>query len=185
MEHPGEVWQEFDYTGERLGGIEPVSFDEEKVKLVGGTAVMLYRYKDGGVEYLFQHRSKKLMGNPDKWDVSAGGHTNLDEPIIDTAVRESREEIGAEIEKDKLEFAARYLRWKVLVNLYFYDWTEREDNFHFDDEEVEEVKWVKYSELQSFLPNLKQAFREDEVAMHYLKKWNKKILDRYGNDQAE
>ena len=69
----------------------------------------------------------------------------MDEPILDTAVRESREEIGAEIEKDKLEFAASYLRWKVIVNLFFYNWSKNEDNFHFDDGEVEEVKWVKYS----------------------------------------
>ena len=181
MEHPGEVWQEFDYNGERLGGIDPVHLDEDKVKFFGGSAIMLYRFKDGEVEFLFQHRSKYLKGNPDKWDVSAGGHNNLDEKIIDTIVRESREEIGAEIDKDKLEFAGTYLRWRVFVSLYFYDWTGREDNFHFDDQEVEEVKWIKYSKLDEFLPNLKQLLREDEVFMHFLEEWNQKILEKYEN----
>ncbi len=164
MEHPGEIWQEFDYNGERLGGIEPYALDEEKVKLFGGVALMLYRVRNGEVEFLFQHRSKYLKANADKWDVSAGGHINLDEPVLDSLIRETREEIGIEIDREKVEFAATYLRWKVLVNLYFYNWGDRADEFSFDDQEVEEVKWVKYSELNDFFPNLKWwSYEEDKV----------------------
>ena len=181
MEHEGEVWQELDYNGERLGGIVPAELDEDKVKLFYGTAVMLYRFKDGEVEYLFQHRSKFLKGNPDKWDVSAGGHVNLGESEIDGMVREAREEIGANLEKDKLEFAASFLRWKVCVVLYFYDWTDRVDDFKFNDQEVEEVKWVKYSELEDFWPNLKHILVNDEIFKYYLKEWNKRILEKYAN----
>ena len=181
MEHPGEVWQELDFNGERLGGIVPAELDEDKVKLFYGSAVMLYRFKDGEVEYLFQHRSKFLKGNPDKWDVSAGGHVNLDEPRLDAVMRETREEIGVELERDKLELAASYLRWKVFVVLYFYDWTGREDEFCFDDKEVEEVKWVKYSELESFEPNFKRGLVDDEVFRYYLNEWNTKTLEKYEN----
>lgn len=183
MEHPGEVWQEFNYDGERLGGIDPATYDENKVKLFGGVAIMLYRMRDGEVEFLFQHRSKYLIGNPDKWDVSAGGHINLNENNIDAVVRESKEEIGAEIKRDKLEFVATYLRWDVLVSLYFYDWKDEKDNFHFDDKEVEEVKWVKYSELDDFLPNVKRILIEDKVFRCYLDEWNTKILEKYGNSK--
>ena len=181
MEHPGEVWQEFDRNGERLGGIDPANLDRDKVKFFGGAAIMLYRFRDGEVEFLFQHRSKHLLSDPDKWDVSAGGHINLDEQRIDTVVRESREEIGAQIEKDKLEFAGTYLGRKLFVSLYFYDWTGREDDFHFDDEEVEEVEWVKYSELDDSMLNFKQSLREDNIFTYSLKEWNTKILEKYGN----
>ncbi len=183
MEHPGEIWQEFDYNGERLGGISPSEMDESKIKVFGGVAVMLYRFTNGEVEFLFQHRSKYLMGNPDKWDVSAGGHTNLDENTIDAMVREVNEEIGVEIDKNKLEFAATYLRREVsvIVSLYFYDYTGREDVFHFNDKEVEEVKWVKYSEVDEFMPNLKNQLRKDKIFFHYLGEWNAKILEKYGN----
>lgn len=164
MEHPGEVWQEYDYNGERLGGIDPNAFEDDKVKLFGGVALMLYRIRNGEMEFLFQHRSKYLKANPDKWDVSAGGHINLDEPVIDSLVRETREEIGIEIDKEKVEFAATYLRWKVLISLYFYNWGDRADEFSFDDQEVEEVKWIKYSELRDFFPNLKWwSYEEDKV----------------------
>lgn len=179
MEHEGEVWQELDYNGERLGGIVPAELDEDKVRLFYGTAVMLYRFRDGEIEYLFQHRSKFLKGNPDKWDVSAGGHVNLGESELDGIVREAREEIGANLEKDKLEFATSFLRWKACVVLYFYDWTGKEDSFNFNDDEVEEVKWIKYSELEKFWPNLKQGLGKDKIFEYYVKEWHQRALEKY------
>ena len=181
MEHPGEIWQELDYDGTKLGGIVPAEFDENRIRLMSGATVMLYRYKDGEVEYLFQHRAKGLRANPDTWDTSAGGHVNLGESRIEAMVREAHEEIGVEIDGANLELAAIYRRWIVMVTLYFYDWKDREDEFHFDDKEVEEVKWVKYSEFSEFLPKLKKLAREDKIFMHYLEEWNKKILDKYEN----
>lgn len=185
MEHSGEIWQELDYNGERIGGVKPSDFDAQKVRLMSGAAVMLYRYKDGEVEYLFQHRSKELRANPDKWDVSAGGHVNLDEKRIDAVARETKEEIGAEIDVNELELAGIYRRWIVMITLYFYDWTGREDSFCFDDGEVEEVKWVKYSQLDSFTSKFKQTVQEDELFFYFLKEWNAKILKKYENLQTE
>lgn len=179
MEHPGEVWQELDFNGERIGGIKPSEFKVEETKLIYGAAVVLYRYKDREVEFLFQHRSKLLKGNPDKWDVSAGGHVNLDEELIEAAVRETAEEIGVKIDKDKLEFAAIYRRWIVVSGLYFYDWTGKPDEFKFNDEEVEEVTWIKYSELDEFWSKLKREVAEDKIFRCYLDEWNQKIIEKY------
>lgn len=179
MEHQGEIWQEYDFNGERLGGIDPNNYNYDTIRLMGGAAVMLYRLRDGEVEFLFQHRSKFLKGNPDKWDVSAGGHINLNESALDAVVRETREEIGVDIDRKKLEFAETYIRLRDLINLYFYDWGDRADEFYFDDQEVEEVKWVKYSELEAFLPNIKKLLLEDKVFFACLEEWNKKILEKY------
>lgn len=185
MEHAGEIWQELNFNGERLGGIEPNNHDPEKVKLYYGAAIMLYRFNNGEVEFLFQHRAKSLRGNPDKWDVSAGGHVNLGESAIEGAVRETREEIGAKLEKDNLEIAASFRRWNIFVSLYFYDWTDKKDEFHFDDKEVEEVKWIKYSELTAFWPKLKKFLAEDDIFKYYLKEWNKRACEKYANIQTE
>ena len=184
MEHPGEIWQELDYNGERLGGIEPAKLDEDKVRRFSSVAIMLYRYKDGEVEFLFQHRSKFLKGNPDKWDVSAGGHVNLDEEKIDAAVRETKEEIGIDVDAKNLELAGIFIRWKIFVCLYFYDWTGKDDTFSFNDEEVEEVKWVKYSDFNEFIPNLKWTLAEDKLFRYYLNDWNDRILEKYGDNQS-
>ena len=182
MEHSGEVWQELDYNGERLRGIKPTEFKVEDVRLIYGAAVMLYRYKDGEVEFLFQHRSKLLKGNPDKWDASAGGHVNLDEPQIKAVVREAKEEIGVDLDEKKLEFAVIYLRWMVVTGLYFYDWTGGSDEFKFNDDEVQEVRWVKYSEFDKFWPNLKRQVTEDKIFRYYLDEWNEKTLEKYRCD---
>ena len=178
MEHEGEVWQELDYNGERINGIEPREFDYDEVRLYSGAAVMLYRYNPEvrQVEFLFQKRAKNLRSNPESWDVSAGGHVNLDEPMIETVVRETKEEIGVEIEKEKLEFAAKYLKDKLVIGLYFYDFSEKEDDFHFNDNEVDEVKWVGFDELDEFWPGLKNGVNDDTIFKHYLTEWNTKIL---------
>lgn len=185
MEHPGEVWQEFDYTGERLGGLEPDKFDPSKVRLYGGVAVMLYRVRNGEMELLFQHRSKGLRDNPDKWDVSAGGHINLNEPRMAAILRETNEEIGVKLLKEKLEFAGTYVRWRLMITLYFYDWNGNDDEFSFDDAEVEEVKWVKYSELNDFLPNLKNHVNDDKMFFLCLEELNRRVLEKYGNNQSK
>ena len=186
MEHPGEIWQEFDYNGTRLGGIKPDDYDKSKVKLFGGAAIVLYRFKNDEVEFLFQHRSEKLHDNAGKWDVSAGGHINLNESELDTAIRETKEEIGAILKKDKLEFSAIYNRKNyALVYLYFYDWTDQPDDFHFDDQEVSEVKWVAFDQLVEFWPNLKGVLQNDAIYQTMLLKWTKTIQEKYGNHQSK
>ncbi|MBR2543565.1 NUDIX domain-containing protein [Candidatus Saccharibacteria bacterium] len=182
MEHSGEVWQELDYNGERLRGIVPAELEVDKVRLFYGAAVMLYRFKDGEVEYLFQHRSKHLRENADTWDVSAGGHVNLNESQIDSAVRETREEIGVDLDKNKLEIAGSYIRWKIFVTLYFYDWTSRPDDFKFNDDEVEEVKWIKASKLDSFWPNLKWTLQDDKLFRINLEDFAERIAKKYENN---
>ena len=182
MEHAGEIWQELEFNGEPLRGIVPTELDVDKVKLFHGVAVMLYRFNDGEVEYLFQHRSKHLRENADTWDVSAGGHVNLNENQIDSAVRETREEIGAELDKNNLEIAGSFIRWKIFVTLYFYDWTGKESDFKFNDAEVEDVKWVKASKLDDFWPNLKWTLREDKLYRINLEDWAKRIVKKYDNN---
>lgn len=182
MEHPGEVWQEYDFNGERLGGIEPTDNIGDNIKCYGGAVIMLYRYVDGKVEFLFQHRSKNLRANPDAWDVSAGGHINLNESRLDTIVRETKEEIGIDIDANKLEFAVFYNRWKCMYAVYFYDWTGMVDNFSFDDEEVSEVKWVDEDNLKEFWPNLKKHLNDDEIFKYFVNERIERIKEKYGNN---
>ena len=184
MEHPGEFWQEYDCCGRRIMDGHGVNPGDQVPNYFAGVAIMLYRYRDGEVEFLFQHRAKELRGNPDKWDVSAGGHVNYDEPKLQTAVRETSEEIGVEINPEELEFAASYL---ITTNngiafLYFYDWQERPDDFKFNDHEVQEVKWVKAKDLVVFSENFKPQLKNDQMFFVMLSRWEAKIRQKYGNN---
>ena len=179
--HHDELWQEYDYNGQRLGSI-PQGTYAEKTKLFGGVAIMLYRFNNGDVEFLFQHRSKFVDRNPEKWDVSAGGHINFEEDPLDSAVRETREEIGVTLEPKKLELAAGYVREnRNLIYLYFYDWTGKTEDFCFDDKEVSEVKWVGFNDLVNFWPNLKIHVETDPIFQTFLLQWTKLVREKYGN----
>lgn len=180
--HADELWQEYDYDGSRLGSIAPADRDNPNIKLFGGAAVMLYRYHNGEIEVLFQHRSKFIDRNADKWDVSAGGHVNFNEPQMDAAIRETEEEIGIRMNPKDLEFAASYVqRNHMLVHLYFYDYTGKKDDFHFDDKEVSEVKWVPFSKLVDFWPNLKPQAQNDAVFQTLLLDCIRFAQEKYGN----
>lgn len=179
--HPGELWQEYDFNGLRLGSIDSSSYQNPNSKLFGGVAVMLYRFRNGDVEFLFQHRSKFVDRNAEKWDVSAAGHINYKEPKLDSIVREAQEEIGAKLQREKLEFAGAYVRaHRSLVNLYFYDWTNHEDSFHFDDEEVSEVKWVAFKDLVNFWPSLKPQVQDDPIFQTFVLDWTRFVREKYG-----
>lgn len=183
MEHEGEIWQEFSANGLRVsnGGIAPGT---EFHELFGGAVVLLYRYINGRVEFLFQHRSKKLLGTPDKWDISAGGHINYFEPPIDSAVREAAEEIGASLEKTRLEFVMSYVTaTKGIAYVYIYDWTGQPDNFQFNDQEVDEVRWVPYSDYAEFSKQLKPQLQNDPIFDSALEIWHARIKNRYENHE--
>ena len=179
MKHPGEIWQLYDFQGERVldGGIVPAR-TAPAGRCFAGCAVMLYRFKDGEVEYLFQKRSANVW-NALKWDVSTGGHVNYGEKCIETAIREANEEIGITLKPEDLEFYARFMRGDSMINLFFCDYTGKGDTFNFDDEEVDSVKWVKYSDIEEFWPNFKETLRNDQIFKLSLQEYNEKILQKY------
>ncbi len=183
MHKTGELWQEYDARGVRVlnGGLPAHT---KTNNFYAGIAIMLYRFKDGNVEFLWQKRSKFVDHNAEKWDTSAGGHINYEEPILDAVVRETREEIGAEVDIEKVEFAAKYrVGPDMVIYLYFYDFTGRDEDFNFDDKEVEEVKWVKYEDCEKFAVEvpIKESLWESKAFRLFLEEWQERIRKKYGN----
>ena len=177
--HLDELWQIYARNGEAIPGAgwesalgNPEKNDSDKI--VGIAIVFLYRKReDGGLDLLWQKRSDKIDRYPGYYDISAGGHINLGESVVDAAIRECHEEIGAEITADDLEYG---LMQPFNVNrfawIYFVDWTGREDDFHFNDQEVSEVKWVPYEETSEFVANYaKPPLAKDKVAFILIDDW--------------
>ena len=72
--------------------------------------------------------------------------------------------------------------YNILVYGYFYDWTGQEDSFHFDDNDVSEVKWVALEEFDEFVRgNVKESLKGAYHTLGLTKYW----LEYYGNLQAE
>ena len=179
--HHDELWQVFAKNGEpikgegwnsALGNPEVSGSD----KIVGVAIVFLYRFsKAGELEFLWQKRSERVDRYPGDYDISAGGHINLGETLVEAAIRETKEEIGVEVEADDLQFVieAPFNRNRFAW-VYAADFTKRNDEFKFDDGEVSEVRWVPYSNMREFVKKYaKKPLKEDEFTFLTLDNWLK------------
>ena len=187
--HHDEIWQVYHQNGEpavgkgwsaELGNPEVTGSDE----IVGVAIVFLYRTnREGELEFLWQRRSEEIDRFPGDWDFSAGGHINLGESIIEAAARETREEIGADVKVDELKFVTMYpFNKNRFAWVFLADWTDKLDEFHFDDKEVSEVKWIKYDEMDDFRKkHAKEPMRKDRFTFDVIDSW----LRSHGNLQAK
>lgn len=62
--------------------------------------------KDGHL--LMQQRSKSKAKNPLKWDVSSAGYVSSGQTSTESAIRETQEELGIDINYEELEYVLTY-----------------------------------------------------------------------------
>lgn len=178
--HHDEMWQVYAPNGEPISGLGWDSArDNPEIsnadEIVGVAVVFLYRINNGVLEFLWQRRSELVDRYPGYYDISAGGHINLGESLVEAAIRETSEEIGAEISEDDLKFVTMMpFNKNRFAWVYCVDYTGRAEDFDFSDKEVSEVKWVPYSEMEEFRKNFaKPPLQKDELTFLFLAKWLK------------
>lgn len=177
--HKDEIWQIYAPNGEAIpgSGWESALDNPEKTgsdAIVGVAVVFLYRKNDDGeLELLWQRRSESIDRYPGDYDISAGGHINLGESVAQAAVRETREEIGADILVEDLNFVTmRPFNKNRFAWIFAVDFTGRGENFHFDDNEVSEVRWVAFSKTNDFKEKFAKApLKKDNLTFECLKEW--------------
>ena len=177
--HHDEMWQVYAPNGEVLvgEGWDSALDNPEKTgsdAIVGVVVIFLFRHlNDGTLEILWQKRSEKVDRYPGDYDISAGGHINLGETLVEAAVRETREEIGAEIKPDELRFVTmRAFNKNRFAWAFAVDWTGKNGEFHFDDDEVSEVKWVPFSKADEFrIKYAKEPLKKDNLTLAALREW--------------
>lgn len=177
--HQDEIWQVFWKNGEpvvgegweaRLGNPEVTGSE----KIVGVAIVLVYRRNaDGEVELLWQRRSEKVDRFAGDYDLSAGGHINLGETVVEAAKREAFEEIGAEILADELSLVTiRSFNRNRIAWIFAADYTGRAEDFRFSDEEVSEVKWVPLAEVDEFREKFAKApLKKDALTLELFREW--------------
>ena len=177
--HHDELWQVYYPNGEvivgkgwdsALGNPEISGSDA----IVGVAVVFLYRLNENGdVELLWQKRSSEVDRYPGDYDISAGGHINLGESIVEGAIRECREEIGVDIVAEDLRFVTmRPFNKNRFAWVFLVDWSDRECSFHFNDREVSEVKWVALDEVDDFKRKYaKKPLKNDELTFGVIREW--------------
>ncbi len=177
--HKDEIWQTYYENGEpiKCEGWDSALDNPEKTggtAIVGVAIVLIYRVKSNGeIDLLWQKRSDKVDRHPGDYDISAGGHINLGETIVEAAIRESREEIGAKLTPADLKFVTeRGFNKNRFAWLFAADYTGRKEDFAFTDNEVSEVKWVPLKDTDIFREKYaKKPLKKDNLTFKLLEEW--------------
>ena len=171
-----ELWQEYSINGTPLanGGLIARAKPSAPNAITGVAMVWLFRRTEQGIELLFQKRSQFVNRYAGDYDVSAGGHINYQESPVDGAIREALEEIGAKITPDDLHFLFSFAIATSLRYIFCVDWTNRPSEFHYSDQEVEQIVWVPLSQARSFISRYAKApLAQDEIHINILFNWLK------------
>ena len=107
-------------------------------------------------ELLLQKRSATKKSHPNCWDISGAGHIRAGENVIGGAIRELKEELGVEVEEKDLEYIATIKSTKNPKNMefgyvYLLKCNNQVEEYIFEDNEVSEVKYVYFEELEKMV----------------------------------
>ncbi len=127
-------------------------------------------------ELLLQKRSASKKSDPNCWDISGAGHIRAGESVIDGAIRELKEELGVEAKEKDLQYIATIKSTKNPKNMeYAYVYLLRcnkyIEDYIFEDEEVSEVKYVYYKELEKMVEERVEGLLIHEEEYKYLFKY--------------
>lgn len=122
-----------------------------------------------GGELLSQQRSHRKEKNAGLWDLTASGHIEAGEDILDALVREIEEELGVCVLKEELKFLTKYWRNEK----YREDFVERELDYIYllkkdipfekisvQEEEVENVNWISFEKFKAMIDRGEVVKRE-------------------------
>lgn len=118
-------------------------------------------------DLLLQKRSLNKDVAPGKWDTSVGGHINPNEDIVNAAKRELHEELGV-LSPNNLNFLYSYIHTNPYETELVYTYScEAEGEFHFNRDEITEVRFFSIAEIKERLGRgaLSDNF-EHEIAIY-------------------
>ncbi len=107
-------------------------------------------------ELLLQKRSATKKTHPNCWDISGAGHIRAGESVTEGAIRELKEELGVEATEKDLDYIATIKSTKNSKNMefgyvYLLRCNKKIADYIFEDEEVSEVKYVYYEDLEKMV----------------------------------
>ena len=108
---------------------------------------------------LIQKRSKSKEINPGIWDVSVAGHIKYGENFTNAVIRESKEETGVKIQKEKLKKVGVFYTEEFYNNItdrefhhtYIYKASSNEIDLDFSNNEVEELKFISLNNMKDLI----------------------------------
>jgi isopentenyl-diphosphate Delta-isomerase len=106
-------------------------------------------------QILTQKRSLKKDQKPGFWEAFFGGHVGPGEAYLDNAAEELHQELGIPVAKEKLIpfkiFKGGKIGHKEFLHVFAYVIDTDSIDFPFEEEEVDELKWVPLEEIRKIL----------------------------------
>lgn len=149
MEH--EIIDEYNLRGEKIGTVDK---DIAHKKGLWHKSVHVWIINEAK-EILLQYRCEDKKLYPDTWDASFAGHIGAGETSIDAVLREGKEEIGIDVDLDKLEYIftnKEILNYEDIDSREFVDIFLLYQDVKLEDlvYQEEEVGGAKYVSLDEF-----------------------------------
>jgi len=105
-------------------------------------------------KFLIQKRAKKSDPIPHQWAITSGIPNSGEKPL-DAALRETREELGAELDKSKLKKRAQIVsahgKYNTITHVYHTYQNIALENLELDKREVCDVKYARLDEILSMV----------------------------------
>lgn len=171
-----ELFDVLNEKGEYTGKVET----REKCHKEGlwHKAVVVFIINSEG-QVLLQRRSANKKMWPNMWDITAGGHVLAGEFGFESIIRECKEELEIELNKNDITFIGATTSTNVkgeIVNNHFNEYYIAnkeldETKLKLQEEEVSEVKWIDKNEIIEKIKNNYNGITDKEGCWEYLIKY--------------
>ncbi len=172
-----EFFDVLNEKGEFTGKIE--SRDECHKQGLWHKAVVVFIISTDNKSILLQQRSANKKLWPNLWDITAGGHVLTGEFGYQTVIRETKEEIGIDINKNDLEFIGGTISENIsgdIINRHFNEFYIVHKDIDIKDivlqeDEVQDIKWFNKEDIINKINNNYDTLTDKVGCWNYLLKY--------------
>lgn len=156
-----EIWDLLDENGEKTNKTMKKGEQIPKGFYHTGADVWFINSEN---KILIQKRAP-LKRCPNVWAMT-GGSVIKGETSLQTIERETKEELGVQLDLEKVKFIKRYKTGEVWLDVYVARQDIKLENIVMKEDEVSDVKWATYEEIEKlfqkgqFMPNRWEYVRE-------------------------
>lgn len=167
-----EIWEILNQEGKSTGETMKKGESIPKGFYHLGADVWIINSKN---QILIQKRSPKKKQAPNVWAMT-GGSVIKGETSLQTIERETQEELGIKLDRNQIQLIKHYRTGSVWLDTYFIRQDINLDDIVMQEEEVCEVKWATYNEIEElvkhnqFLKNRWEFVRDLMKMIQYIGK---------------